>query len=56
MALHNFIVAIGEECIGITIKHWLQEMKHAKPVIEENASALFETGCLRYELVETKEV
>jgi hypothetical protein len=44
MALHNFIVAIGEERIGITIKHWLQEMKHAKPVIEEDASALFEAG------------
>jgi hypothetical protein len=42
MTLQGFIVAIGEEGIGISFEHRFQEMQCAEPIIQKDASPLVE--------------
>ena len=36
LALQNVVVAIGEESVGITLQHRLQEMQRAKAIVQED--------------------
>ncbi|WP_275185408.1 hypothetical protein [Bradyrhizobium sp. CSA112] len=41
-ALQDFVVAIGEERLGNSIKHRLEKMQRAEAVIQEDATPRFE--------------
>ena len=56
MTLQDFVVAIGEERLGISIEHRLQKMQRAKAIIQEDATPLLEARRFRRELVQAREI
>ena len=56
MTLQDFVIAIGEECLGSSIEHRLQKMQRAEAVVQENATPLFEARRFRCELVQAREI